>query len=161
MRRIQGATLALVISAHSVAVADPNEPQVSPVHLQREDAQRLADQQRGLDHENPPPGATGAAARSQQGVPEPSGDSGKRLTGLVLLGASGVAVLGSLALIATAPSDTTGSSNSNSALAGLTLVTSLLAGVAGVALVVSSKSSVRIAPTVTSRAAGLSLSGRM
>ncbi|HEX7837652.1 MAG TPA: hypothetical protein VF469_09330, partial [Kofleriaceae bacterium] len=50
-----GFGLALLAVAHGGGVhADPGTPQISPVHGQREDAQRLTEQLRGLDRASPP-----------------------------------------------------------------------------------------------------------
>jgi hypothetical protein len=60
MRSLVATGLALLVAAHAGPLrADPGTPQLAPLHRQREDAQRLGEQLRGLDE----PAATPRAPR--------------------------------------------------------------------------------------------------
>src|SRR6185295_18338807 len=96
MRRSLGVGLAAALVATTGAGrAEPVAPTVSPIHLQREDAQRLRELQRTLDRDHPVPAAA-PPARPPQQQPSPARSDGGRVTGYVLLGVAGVAGLASI-----------------------------------------------------------------
>lgn len=67
--------LVLLMAARAPAVrADPDAPQISPIRAQREDAQRLSEQLRGLEREpsRPAPPAAPAPATKPAPVPPPA-----------------------------------------------------------------------------------------
>jgi len=82
MRSLVATGLALLVAAHAGPVrADPGSPQLAPLHRQREDAQRLGEQLRGLDGQAAgpataprlAPGATREPARDRAaGAHDPS-----------------------------------------------------------------------------------------
>lgn len=84
------------------AGADPSAPQVNPIHLQREDAQRVREQQRDLDHELPIPAAAAPAPvpapQAASTVPA-SGGPNTHAIGVVLLGVAGASALGALPFV--------------------------------------------------------------
>jgi len=182
MRRVLvvGVSLAFVVPAHRVC-ADPTTPQISPIHLQREDAQRLHDQQRGLDSAAPaaavPPRTPVAAAapvdpdpgapRTPPPVPEYHSGRGQRTAGIVLVGVAGVSALISVPLLIAGAEPDDGDPNFKSVHDGWTttgevfLVTALTAGVIGIALIATSKSSVQLVPTATSSSAGVAVRVRL
>jgi len=148
MRPTLGSGLAVVAVLHgSTAWADPSTPQLSPIHRQREDAQRLREQQRGLDRDRP---AAAMLTRPSE-LPAPRAITGSpvmRGVGFALLALAGVSAL--LAL------ETSDSGDTSSAW----LATSALSGLTGLVLVVSNRS-VQVAPAVTSRGVGLSIMGAL
>ncbi len=148
MQRILGVSLAAAIAAHAAAAsADPSTPQISPVHRHREDAQRLTEEQRGLGRDRP---ADSTPVRAPPPTSSSSAATGNvmRGFGVAFLGVAGVSALVALS-----------SSNDDTERSAL-VVTSALTGVAGIVLIVSSRS-LLVAPTVTSRAVGISLVGRI
>jgi hypothetical protein len=163
MRRALGLCLALSIATRGDdASADPSAPQLSPVHLQREDAQRLADQQRRLDRDNPPPATMPGAQTPAAAEPATRTDRSRKIAGGVLLGVAGVSALVSLPLLQLGSSDSiSGRSSSASDFAAIALVTAVVSGLTGIVLLSTSKSTVQLAPTVTPNGAGVSLFGRL
>jgi len=129
--------------------ADPAVPQISPLHGQREDAQRIGEQQRELDGERAPAPLPIPVADARPAVPDPPRGSN---AGALLIELAGISALVTVPLVAF------DSSRSDAALVvlGATVVT----GAVGVALVLSNRS-VQVAPTVTPRAVGLAISGRL
>jgi hypothetical protein len=194
MRRVLvvGVSLAFVVSAspHRVC-ADPTTPQISPIHLQREDAQRLRDQQRGLDGEPPVvtpaprvPGAPAAPApgtpapvvvdptaagapRKPPPVPEVHSGRGQRTAGIVLVGVAGLSALISVPLLIAGSGPDEGDADIKNLHDGWTttgevfLVTALATGVIGISLIATSKSSVQLVPVATSSSAGVAIRVRM
>src|SRR6185503_8005874 len=93
MRRLVGVSVALLLAAH--AHADPAAPQIGTLHRQREDAERLREQQRGLEQGRPEPTA------APRPLPKPTdvGDHrGGVMIGVGLLGIAGVSGLVTLTL---------------------------------------------------------------
>jgi len=172
-----GLSVAFVAAANPHPVgADPSVPQVNPIHLQREDAQRLRDQQRGLDDAAPvpapaasAPGASGApvgAARQAPPVPEVHSGRAQKAVGVVLVGVGALSALISLPLLVassgTSSDPAIQSVNDSYDTAGkVFLVTALVAGITGVVLISTSKASVQLVPVATSSSAGLAIMGRM
>lgn len=129
--------------------ADPTVPQINPLHGEREDAQRIGEQQRGLAGEPMAP-----APAPVEPKPAPAGDGRRAFgPGVLLIELAGVSALVTLPLVVF---DSPARSDATLVLLGTTVVT----GAVGIALVVSNRP-VQVAPTVTSRAVGLSISGRM
>jgi hypothetical protein len=163
MRRALGVGLAFAIIARSHAVcADPGAPQVSRAHFQREDAQLLEDQQRGLGRDNPGPEPAAVAAVPQ----DPASsivvtDRTKRATGGVLLGVAAVSAAASVTLFALESSQTADNQGSYDTLLKVFLATTATSGVAGLIFLVSSRSTVQVAPTATPRSVGLAITGRL
>ena len=154
------AALAALVLGGGAAIADPAAPQLSPLPGHREDAQRLRDQLRELDRE---PGPKAAAVTATAPLPttpaEPvAGSSGSKVGGVVLLSvaaASGIATLGLLA------SASPGPNGSNYDTAETVLgITAAASATLGVLLLIKSQQ-VQVAPTVTPRAIGLAISGRL
>ena len=159
MRRVLGVGLAFAMCVRSTAAgADPTAPQLDPTHAHREDAQRIEDQQRGLDR-------SAAAAR----VPTPPDlttptvvtDRTRVVAGGVLLG---VAALSAAASLTVAPLDSSTSGDNQGTydtLLKVFVATAVLSGVAGYLLLMSSRSTVRVAPAVSPHSVGLAIMGRI
>jgi hypothetical protein len=179
VRRALGFGLALVIAAHVVVRADPAAPQVAPIHLEREDAQRLREQQRGLDAQSGAvaPGAAPGSAVDAPGplvgrpVPAPAAAQvasvrGEHITGGVLLGISGVSAVVAVgyltASVTSAGFDSQGQKidNNDGSIAVGFLVVAVAAGITGVVLV-TRRPTVLLTPTATASSVGLSLTGRL
>jgi len=162
MRQLQRCSLALAVAlavagSAAAAFADPGAPQISPLHRQREDAQRLTEQQRGL--ESPPPAAQPAAQSAPAPAPTPRRRS-LRGVGFALLGLAGLSAAIGLPLLV---ADRTLPGQSESMYGTATkalLATGLIAGLGGVVLL-SIDSSVRVSPVVSSSGAGIAIMGRM
>jgi hypothetical protein len=158
-----GLALALALAATGrVSSADPATPQLSPLHRQREDAQRLTEQQRGL--EAPAPAAPQPAAALTSPLPTRSAARNTtRGTGFVLLGIAGVSAIVAVPLLV-ASSIKTDSEDSSlepiDTLSKLLIATSVLAGLAGVVLLASDRK-VQVSPAVSPRAVGIAISGRL
>ena len=154
-------TCAVALVSHAVhAHADPAAPQLTPLHGQREDAQLLTNQLRTLDHEQPAPAPPVRAAPAIPAETVVHRDPALMGAGVVLLGISGVAALGTLTLYAAAPPDNSLTSDSWDSTKTFFLTTSVLTGLAGLGLILASRS-VQIAPTATSKSVGLAISGRL
>ena len=166
--------MAFVAAANAHAVrADPTAPQVNPIHLQREDAQRLRDQQRVLDGDAPvapapiAPSTPVGEARKPPPTPEVHSGRAQRGTGIVLVGVgalSAVIAVPFLLASSSVPSDdpTIKSLHDSYDTTGkVFLVTALVAGITGIALIATSKSSVQLVPVATPSSAGLAIMGRM
>jgi hypothetical protein len=143
------------------AAADPATPQLSPLHRQREDAQRLHEQQRDLERQAPaaasPPATNRPPADAAAGV---TTRHTTRTAGLVLLGVAGLSAVVALPLRS---SDSTmpgvGASAENS-ISDLLLVTAAITATGGIVLLLSDRT-IRVGPTVTARSVGISLMGRI
>jgi hypothetical protein len=151
MRQLLRVGLAVVAVSSGPVAADPATPQLSPLHRQREDAQRLQDQHRDLEQAQPavaPPAIHRAPA-------VPAGDTRHttRNAGLVLLGVAGVSAIVALPLSASDDS-------SDNTLSDLLFVTAAITATGGIVLVLSDRS-YRVAPTVTARSVGVTLMGRI
>lgn len=145
--------------AARAASADPTTPQLSPIHLQREDAQRVADQQRALDRENPPPATLPGSQLASDPAKTTAINRSKRNAGLAFLGLAGIAAVVSIPLLATDDATVTGSAAHD--FATVTITTAVAASVIGIVLYSSSRVPMQIAPTLTPRSAGVSLFGRL
>lgn len=158
---------ALALAAARGAQADPTVPQVSPQPARREDAQRLREQLRGVDRAAPAPpevvpvtttsaapGAPPAASSTGETTTRP----GLRTAGIALLAIAGASALTTISLIASTPSDPATASDYDTAKVAFGLATGV-AATAGFILLAHSK--VQVAPTVTPRAVGLAISGRL
>jgi hypothetical protein len=164
MPRALGVGLAIVLAA-PVVRADPDAPQINPIHLQREDAQRVHEQQRELDREPPPPAAPVEAARPEraQAPPDAGTDRTMRTAGVVLLGIAGLSALATVPFLDSPRGDSSGHP-----VVGVLLITAVVTGLGGGVLVASSVShrsgvpaTVQIAPTVTPSSVGLAIVGRL
>jgi hypothetical protein len=125
------------------------------LHRQREDAQRLDEEQRDLDRRAP--GAVSPPATNRP----PAASSGTtrhttRNAGLVLLG---VAALSGVVALPLRSSDSTNAGD-DSTVSNLLLVTAAVTATGGIVLVLSDRS-LSVAPTVTARSVGISLMGRI
>jgi hypothetical protein len=179
MRRVLVVGVSLAFVAPHRVCADPTTPQISPIHLQREDAQRLRDQQRGLDGEPPAAPAPGApvpgapaptaagAPRKPPPVPEVHSGRGQRTGGIVLVGIAGVSALISVPLLIAGSGPDDGDPSFKSVHDGWTtagevfLVTALVTGVIGISLIATSKSSVQLVPVATPNSAGVAIRARL
>jgi hypothetical protein len=164
MRWLVATGLALLPVA-SAAHAEPSTPQLSPLHHQREDAERLRDQLRGLDHDRPPAPAV-ATPPSTPPSPPPgappaphAGHPTLRGVGVALVVIAGVSGLTTLTLYATTPSDPTISGSYDSWKALFT-ATTVITGVAGFALVIANRT-VQVTPAVTPQSVGLAIAGQL
>jgi hypothetical protein len=165
MRWLVGGTTVLLLTGPGGAHADPGAPLLSPLRRQREDAQRLHEQQRESQHERPPQAAPAPA-------PPPGPDSAvparheSRSAGVALLGIAGVSGVLALSLFIgdagaeSAPGESGSSLGTWSSVFGATAAVS---GFAGLVLVLShrSGSAVQVAPAVGPRAAGLTIRVRL
>lgn len=151
MRQLLRVGLAVLAVSSGPVAADPATPQLSPLHRQREDAQRLQDQQRDIEHAQP----AVAAPAANRAPAAPAGDTRHttRNAGLVLLGVAGLSGLISLPLRGSDDS-------SDNTLSDLLLVTAAITATGGIVLVLSDRA-VRVAPTVTARSVGVTLMGRL
>lgn len=119
--------------------ADPNAPQIGPLHLQREDAQRLRPQQRTFDQEPSTTPVVTVAPEPPPPQPISGYDRALRNTGLVFLGGAGVIALSSLPFFA--DSGSTSSSSSDGQDIGTVLVVfAAAAGITGFVLLAASTS---------------------
>jgi hypothetical protein len=159
MRQLLCAGLAVAVAGSAGRVAaDPAAPQLSPLHRQREDAQRLTEQQRAL--ERPEPREAGSAAQPAPRVPSGGTRHTTRNAGLVLLGIGGVSAIVALPLRSfgtTSPGEEQSASDS---LSDLLLVASAITATGGIVLVLSDRS-VAVAPAVTLRAVGVTITGQL
>lgn len=161
MRWLLGTGLAVLI-AHGDVRADPSAPQVTPVPARREDAQRLREQLRGLEGVPVPAGVTlpsaSAAATTVPGAStEPTPTNKVAVALLTIAGVAGVSTLG--LVIAASPGSNGSDYDTIEAALG---VTAAVSGALGLfTLIKSQGQSVQVAPTVTSRAVGLAISGRL
>jgi len=169
--------VAFVAAAHPhTGRADPSAPQVNPIHLQREDAQRLRDQQRALDGDAPAvpapvapvaPATPVGEARKPPPVPEVHDGRTRRATGIVLVGVGALSTLISIPfLVANSPDDSSDPAIKNlndsyDTTGKVFLVIGLVAGITGITLIATSKSSVQLVPVATPSSAGLAIMGRM
>ncbi|HEY0193505.1 MAG TPA: hypothetical protein VGC42_20450 [Kofleriaceae bacterium] len=158
MRRVLGAGLAVLLATQTLR-ADPAVPQLDAAHLQREDAQRIDQQQRRVAADAAPDEALIAPP------PEPSERSG-RITGFVLLGVGATAGVLSAALFAADSLDDSQQHPSRNTIAALLGVSAATAVVAGVAFLVTgshrarrSQHAVQVAPSASPRAIGLTATG--
>lgn len=155
----------MVVALHGVAAsADPAAPQVAPIHLQREDSQRIRDQQRSLDDATA--SAPIAIAARPPAPVEVYSATGAHVAGGILLGVAGISALASLtyfSLNASTPStsfDGTPNQNDYGTIGAVLLITSLLAGATGFVLV-TRRSTVQLAPTATHGSVGLAITGAL
>jgi hypothetical protein len=154
MRQHLCAGLAAVAASGAPAAADPATPQLSPLHRQREDAQRLHEQQRDLERPQAEAPATPRAPPAPAGATRHT----TRNAGLVLLGIAGVSTVIALPLRTfDGPDDGGGTATSTS---NLLLVTAAITATGGLVLVLSDRS-LSVAPTVTARSIGVTLMGRI
>lgn len=163
MRRSLGADLAAAVAIAAcgggTVAADPSVPQLSPLHRQREDAQRLIEQHRG--HDQPPSSATATGTRTPA-TPQASGGGGRHTTrgvGLALLGVAGLSAIIALPLLTVDNPGSDGQSSDDS-LGKLLLASGALTGALGLVLVLSDRS-VAVTPTVSPGGAGIAITGRM
>lgn len=148
MRWLVAIGLALLVIVPGAVHADPGAPQLDPAHGRREDAQRLREQLPGVDREAiPAPAPAGPAA------PVEPPHSEHETAGAILLCIAGGAGAAAGTLYLAAPSD-------YNELRTELLVTALATGVAGLTIVLWNRS-VQAAPTVTPRAVGLAIAGRL
>lgn len=141
------------------AAADPAAPQISPLHRQREDAQRLTEQQRGLESPARREAVSAPAANPPPAVPSGGTRHTTRNAGLVLIGIAGVSAIIALPLRL----DTSSPGESASASQGLSdllLVASAITATGGIVLVLSDRS-VAVAPAVTLRGVGVTIMGQL
>ena len=150
MRQLLRVGLAAAAVSSGPVAADPATPQLSPLHRQREDAQRLHEQQRDLEQAQP--AAAPAAANRAPAAPAGEVRHTTRNAGLVLLGVAGISGLVALPLSA--------SDGVNGDLSTLLLVTAAITATGGIVLVLSDRS-LRVAPAVTARSVGITLMGRI
>jgi hypothetical protein len=138
------------------AAADPATPQLSPLHRQREDAQRLREQQRDLERPQPEAPSRPPTPRAP---PAPAGATRHttRNAGLVLLGIAGLSTVIALPLRSF---DTPGDDGTATSTSNLLLVTAAITATGGLVLVLSDRS-LSVAPTVTARSVGVALMGRI
>jgi hypothetical protein len=144
--------LALILGTTRSGRAEPAPPQVNPIHLQREDAQRLRDLQRALERQNPVPVAK--PADDPQAAPGRTSHA----AGYLLLSATVIAAVGAVPLLTSSGGDNT--------TIGVVLL--LGAGVTGIAGAISlsggsssRQASVQLQPAVTPSSVGLALTGRL
>lgn len=161
MRRSLGAGLVLALIASSrtgSAEPAPAPPGVSPIHLQREDAQRLRELQRTLDREHP---AVSEAPASTP-LPEPTGGAPPVAYGL-LAGAGVGGVVSIALLVSSGPMDSPGTYQ---AIGGVVLVAAAISAIAGISVLVSGKPSSKHArfelrPALTTESVGFAITGRL
>jgi len=154
MLRSVGVGLALVwVAATRTVWAEPAPPQVSPIQLQREDAQRLRDLHRVLDRQHPLVPAPAAAASQVS-----TGADRSQTGSYVLISAAALGLAGSLPLLASDDSD-------SQAVGVVLLIAAGITGVAGIASLVSGSSNrlarLQLRPSLTAGSVGLAISGRL
>jgi hypothetical protein len=149
--------------------ADPTTPQISPLHRQREDAQRLTEEQRGLDRTQPaghlaegvdkerPPASTPQAAATPSFT---GGGHTTRGAGLALLGVAGLSAVIALPLLALDTPLSGDSQSTYDSLAKILLATSAITGITGIVFLAVDRR-VQVTPTVSSSAVGIAIMGRM
>jgi hypothetical protein len=142
--------------------ADPTTPQLSPLHRQREDAKRLTEQQRGVEASPPAPAQQATALTAPMATRSTTRHT-TRGTGLVLLGIAGVSAIVALPLLVAAnvgDDPTDGSLDPVDTLSKLFVATSVVAGLGGILFLVSDRT-IQVSPAVSSRAVGISITGRL
>jgi hypothetical protein len=144
------ATLAVLVAWHG-AHADPAAPPLSPAQGRREDAQRLREQLRDLEREQPPAAAAPAAPGPPAGAPSTS-----RVVGVVLLCIAGASAVTTVALYAASSSDA--GAYGTAKTIGLTMTS--VTGALGLSVVLASRP-VQVGPSVGPKTAGLAISGRL
>jgi len=178
MRRVLGCGLALATALNAVAGravrADPAAPQIAPIHLSREDAQRLREQQRWLDVPGAPavPGLGATSPDDPEEPPPPPPPRGSRemtsvrgehIAGGLLIGLAGataLVALGYFAASATADQVNDKSPNDDGTIGLALLGVSALAGISG-GILLSRQPKLQVAPIATSRSVGLAFTGRL
>ena len=146
---------------------------LSPQPARREDAQRLREQLRSLDRDAPAPSSSGAPGTAQAGGPpgastatstaaataDRSGASGYRIAGILFLTLSGASALTTISLFASTPSDPKAADGYDAPkfAFGITTAVTALTGF----LLLGHSRSVQVTPTVTPKAVGLAISGRL
>lgn len=145
----------MLIVGHLVAgaraAADPSAPQLNPIHAQREDAQRLAQQHRHLDVPAADQAPQELDIRTTSFEPPRSPHPG-RPAGIVLLIVGGIAGVGGLATI----------DGDDASVPAVLLVTAALSVTAGIALVIQrADTTVSIAPAASDHAIGFAVTARL
>jgi len=158
MRTLAALCLAVWAAHGGAAQADPAAPQVNPAHDRREDTQRLREQLRSLERAPAADGLTAPAAPPV--LVEQPRSRGVTLAAQIMLGAAALTGLGAIALYATAPSDPADDSGVLEVARPVLAATTVLVGIGGIAVLVAGRP-VQIAPTVTPRAVGLAITGRL
>jgi len=149
-----------VIAAHTVH-ADPATPQLDSAHLQREDAQRMDEQQRRVD-----PGTQVQDTEPKPAPARPPDRSNTRTTGFVLLGVGATAAVLSTSFFAASALDETEEHPTRNTIAALIGVSAATAMVAGVALIITGRKSrpdprtVQLVPVASPETVGLVAAGR-
>jgi hypothetical protein len=142
--RLLPAMMTVTIVARSASAEPP--PDVDPIHAQREDAQRLAEQQRNVQLEPPP--STAIAPPSP--VETTTTNKTMRTVGILIVGLAGAT---GLVALPTAVS-------SDDSISQVVLAGAAVTGAIGAIIVYRSRS-VTVVPAVTSTAIGLSVAGRL
>lgn len=140
------------------AHADPGAPPLAPLRRQREDAQRMREQQRTLEGERGTSAAPAPVPARSTALLVPESNP-RRTAGQVLLVVSAASAAASF-LLYTSSLDPSDQDSSDTDWAVGLLATSALTGVVGFALVLSGRG-VQVAPAVTPNAVGLALTGRL
>jgi hypothetical protein len=137
--------------------ADPAPPQVNPIHLQREDSQRLRELQRTLERQNPAP-----VVKPASGTPAAPGHA-SHVGGYLLLSVTAVAAVSSLPFLTSSSSDP--SATDYTAVGVVLLVGAGITGVIGVVSLAggssSNQASLQLRPALTPSSVGLALTGRL
>jgi hypothetical protein len=136
------------------ASAEPAAPDVDPVHGQREDAQRLAQQHHDLIAA-PPPALPAHPAQVEMVETK----KGQRIAGLALLSVGGLVALVALPVALTS-SESAMSGSTSQTTSTLLVISGAASAVLGGLLIYNSRS-VSAAPTVGSHAVGVAISGRL
>lgn len=140
------------------AYADPGAPQLGPLRRQREDAQRMREQQRTLESERGQSAALAPVPARSSALLIPERNP-RRTAGQVLLLVSAVSATAS-AVAFTLSVDPLDDDSSDTDWAIGLLATSAVTGVIGFSLVLSGRA-VQVAPAVTPNAVGFALTGRL
>lgn len=163
MRLALGIGVAAMIAARGgLARADPAGPQIDPVHLQREDSERIDAQQRQLTPGRDPGSAGGAASGTPTLGPAAASEVDAttahrlRLTSYILFGVAGAGALTSVPLFIDDPRASTGVGTAARVLA----VSAAGAAGAGFTLFMASRH-VRVAPVVSATAVGVTVVGQL
>jgi hypothetical protein len=161
MRLALGIGVAVLIATRGDrAGADPAAPQVDPIHLQREDSERIDAQQRRPVPDRDPGSAGGAARGAPPFGPAAASEVDAttahrlRLTSFILFGVAGAGALTSVPMFIDDPRATTGVGFAARAFA----VGAAAAAGAGFTLFMASRR-VRVAPAVSAAMVGLTLVG--
>jgi hypothetical protein len=159
MRRGLVLSLAVIVTHTQSLQAEP-APGVNPARLQREDAERIDDQQRRLDHDPTVPAYDAARAAAAAAEVDSANAHRMRVASGVLFGVAGASLLAAGPLFAIWDERKPADRGSLGTWATVLAVSAGVTGAAGFTLFMASRH-VRVAPVATGRELGLRVVGEL